>query len=954
MRASLRPFAFLALVPLLACGGPPARTRSTRARVERPDPPLPPLPWNVEATALPALETPLVALVGGTVMTAAGQVIEDGVVVLDDGLIQAVGPRASVSIPQGARVIDATGRFVTPGVIDVHSHMGVYPVPSVGAHDDGNEATSPTTPQVRAADSFWPQDPALGRALAAGVTTIQVLPGSANLIGGAGETIHMHPGRTVTEMMFPGAPDTMKMACGENPKRVYGEQHQAPSTRMGNVAGYRAAFQEAIEYGRTWEHWQREHQAWARDREDDGEDESEPDIDGETGAGDDDPESDDDSDTGPPDPPTRNFGHELVLGAMQGRVLVQMHCYRADEMARMIEVGHEMGFRVRSFHHAVEAYKIRDLLHDEDISISTWADWWGFKLEAFDAIPENLGLLTQAHVRGVLHSDSPMLVQRLNQEVGKAVTSARAHGVAITDDEALRWITANAAWTLGIEDRVGTLEAGRVADVVVWSAHPFSVYAHADLVFVDGVLEHDRSVDPVGRRSDFEVGLDLEPRTSPPSPPHPTVADGPRPTARTASGLDSLVITHVRVLTGELGDRASVDDATVHVSGERITRIEPHGAAPASTDWLTVIDGTGLVLTPGFIALETHLGMAEIDLEPSTRDTSHEADAEAIHAAFTAADGYNPLSTLIPVARMGGVVAALSTPEGGLVSGTSSFVDLAGRDRSAVRDAEAALHVDLNEGGLAAAHGARPAALQRLRELLDDARLFARQRAAFDRAEMRETGVSRLDLERVAEALEGALPVIVRVSRAADILGVLALAEEYELHLVLSGVEEGWMVAESIARANVPVVVQPLGNLPSTFASLHTRFDNASLLAQAGVRVAIYEPGAWDVHNLRQEAGNAVAWGMPADAALSAITRVPAEIAGQGADYGVLAPGRLASMVLWNGDPFETTTLPVHLYVRGRELPLRSRQSELFDRYRDLSQVRRGTRGLPVRATTPE
>jgi imidazolonepropionase-like amidohydrolase len=868
-------------------------------------------------------------------------------------------------------VIDTRGRWVTPGIIDTHSHMGVYPVPSVQAHADGNEATSPTTPEMRAADSFWPQDPALGRAVAAGVTTIQVLPGSANLIGGAGETIHMHPGRTVTEMTFPGAPPTMKMACGENPKRVYGEQHQAPSTRMGNVAGYREAFQAAIEYGRAWEHWQRAHQAWAREH---GEDEDAPATAGDEAAehhahhGDREARGhhdhgvtgqdtaidaeDHDGDTGPPTPPTRDFGHELLLGALQGRVLVQMHCYRADEMARMIEVGQEMGFRVRSFHHAVEAYKIRDLLHDADISISTWTDWWGFKLEAFDAIPENLGLLTESGVRGVLHSDSPMLVQRLNQEVGKAVTAARARGIAITDDQALRWITANAAWTLGIEDRTGTLEVGRMADVVVWSAHPFSVYARADLVFVDGVLEHERSADPVGRRSDFELGLDEEPS--------PDVARGgargprrtPRrvPPARPVTGAPTLAITGVRVLTGVTGDGAEIPEATVIVAGDRIARVVS-GAMPVAAP--TVIDGHGLVLTPGFIAVETHLGLAEIDLETSTRDAGHESAPDAIRAAFTAVDGYNPLSTLIPVARLGGVLAAVSTPEGGLVSGTSSFVDLAGRDRSVVRDAETALHVDLGEGGVGAAHGARPAAIQRLRELFDDARLFARQRAAFDRAQMRETHVSRLDLERVVQALERALPVVVRVSRAADILGVLALAADYDLRLVLSGAEEAWRVADAIAAAGVPVIVQPMANLPSHFGALHTRFDNAALLTAAGVEVMIYEPGAWDVRNLRQEAGNAVAWGMPRDAALAAITSVPARVFDQGEGYGEIAPGRVASMVLWSGDPFETTTTVARIFVRGRELPLRSRQTALFERYRDLGSVRRGLRELGASSGSP-
>jgi imidazolonepropionase-like amidohydrolase len=513
-----------ALLTMLGCGGAQHTTVAHAPHIEDPEPPLPRLPWETVRPVSPTIRSPLVAITGGTVMTATGRVIEHGIVIFENGRIRSVGAAADIAVPDGATVIDATNRFVTPGVIDTHSHMGVYPEPEVTAHDDGNEATDPVTAQVRAIDSFWPQDPALARALAAGVTTIQVLPGSANLIGGAGETMHMHLGRAATEMEFPEAPDTMKMACGENPKRVYGEQHTFPSTRMGNVAGYRIAFQQAVEYGQSWAHWQEEQQewqsnqdAWARHQARELEridaaasTESVRVIEGEAAASHE-TADDDADDPGPqPTPPERDFGMELLLGAIEGRVLVQMHCYRADEMARMIEISHEFGFRIQSFHHAVEAYKIRDLLAAEDIGISTWADWWGFKVEAFDAIPENLALLTQAGVRGIVHSDSPMLVQRLPQEAAKAMTAGRERGIEITDDQALRWITANPAWALGIDDRVGTLEEGRIADVVVWSGSPFSVYTHADLVYVDGILEHDRARDGAAPITDFEVGMEIE------------------------------------------------------------------------------------------------------------------------------------------------------------------------------------------------------------------------------------------------------------------------------------------------------------------------------------------------------------------------------------------------------------------------------------------------------------
>jgi imidazolonepropionase-like amidohydrolase len=346
----------------------------------------------------------------------------------------------------------------------------------------------------------------------------------------------------------------------------------------------------------------------------------------------------------------------------------------------------------------------------------------------------------------------------------------------------------------------------------------------------------------------------------------------------------------------------------------------------------------------------TSIGLHEIELERSTRDTGPEFEdptRDPIRAAFSAADGYNPLSTLIPVARMGGVTTAMSTPEGGLVSGTSAWVDLAGRSvAEAVRREHLALHVNLDDDGIAAAGGARPSAWTRLRELFDDARLYMRQRAAFDRGQFRDTHASRLDLERVGQALERRFPIVIRASRASDLSRAIAFAREYRFDLVLAGAEEAWMVARELADARVPVIVQAMANLPSRFSALHTRYDNAAILARAGVRVILMSPGAWDVRNLRQEAGNAVAWGMDHEAALAAITSVPAEVFGMDRDYGTITVGRLANLVVWSGDPFELTTVPRRIFVRGSEIPLRSRQTLLFERYRSLGRGPRGWPGL--------
>ena len=422
-----------------------------------------------------------VLILHGAVMTAAGQRFDPGYVLMENGRVAGVGGGDGPNA-QGRAVVDARGKFVTPGLIDPHSHMGVYPVPETSAHDDGNEMTDPVTASLRAEHSFWPQDPAIERAVAGGVTTIAVLPGSGNLIGGRGFTMHLAPKAGARAMRFPGAPQILKMACGENPKRVYGDMKRAPSTRMGNVRAMREAFLKAQKYARDWDDWSKKSSRapGAADTKGD--------------AGHDDK------------PPDRDLGLETLALALRGDVLVQWHCYQADDMLAALQVAREFGFKVRAFHHALEAYKIRDVLVREGVGIATWDDWWGFKMEAYDGIPENLALFTEAGGRAAVHSDSPIAIQILNQAAAKALAAGRAAGVKLDENDALRWLTANPAWVLGIEDQVGTLELGKRADVVVWSEDPLSVYAHADLVYIDGRLVFDRAR-PGAPWSDFEVGV---------------------------------------------------------------------------------------------------------------------------------------------------------------------------------------------------------------------------------------------------------------------------------------------------------------------------------------------------------------------------------------------------------------------------------------------------------------
>ncbi len=416
--------------------------------------------WESTYVPLPS-QTTLIR--DATIMTAAGQEITGGDLLIEDGKIAALGPE--VAAPAQATVVDAGGRFVTPGIIDTHSHLGVYPSPGVEAHSEGNEATDPTTAQVWAIHSVWPQDPGFTRALAGGVTTLQILPGSANLIGGRGVTVKNLPHRSAQAMMFPDAPMALKMACGENPKRVYDER--GPSTRMGNWAGYREAFIDAQAYREKWDDW------------------------AENGG----------------EKPERDLANETLAEVLRGNILIHNHCYRADDMVNMLNVAREFGFDIRSFHHAVEAYKVRDYLARDSVAASMWTDWWGFKMEAFDMVPQNIALVSEAGARAILHTDDAMGIQIMNQDAARAMAFGRAAGLDVTRNEALRWITANPAWALGLDDRIGTLEVGKNADVVVWSGDPFSVYTHADLVFIDGALVYDRSRADMQPTTDFELGI---------------------------------------------------------------------------------------------------------------------------------------------------------------------------------------------------------------------------------------------------------------------------------------------------------------------------------------------------------------------------------------------------------------------------------------------------------------
>lgn len=428
-----------------------------------------PPPRQPVLEAPPSLYRPLqrvdTLLTGATVLDGAGGRLEPGEVLMRDGRIVAVGHGLA---HEGATVVDASGRWITPGIIDIHTHYGVYLLPQSAAEASISDVIEESDPDV--ADTWIehavrPGDPAFSRALAAGVTTLQILPGSGALFGGRTVIVKPVPAVTVDQMRFPGARQGLKMACGANPASSFGSRGRFPNSRQGEIAGVRAAFLEAERYRKDWDDYRAGRKTEA---------------------------------------PKRDLKMDTLAAVLRGDIRVHLHCYRADDIDNWISTLEEFGVRLAAVHHAVEGYKIAPLLVQKKVCAAVWPDWWGFKREAEDGIPENAAFIDAAGGCVVMHSDIPLLGSLLNVEAGKAAAAGRRAGLAIPEEHAIRWLTSNAARALGLEAQIGQLAPGMNADLVVWSGNPFSIYSKADLVFIDGAVAYDRRAAP--RPSDFELG----------------------------------------------------------------------------------------------------------------------------------------------------------------------------------------------------------------------------------------------------------------------------------------------------------------------------------------------------------------------------------------------------------------------------------------------------------------
>ncbi len=448
-------------------------------------------PWLQDAfpSTYSAPAAPALLIRNATILDGAGQRLDNADIRLADGRVVAVGH--GLENGGGDTEIDARGRWLTPGIIDVHSHDGTVAQPRTTIDQEASDVSELSDPNV--ADTLIetavnPQDPAFSRALRSGVTTLQILPGSSPVFGGRSVVVHPIRATTVAAMELPSAPPGFKMACGENPKAHGAESRRGPTSRQGEIAYIRRTLADARDYLREWNRF--------------------------ASAADDAEASERRSDRrerhrGPPpqrDGPRADARRAVLAGIVNGDFRLNVHCYRADDMAVMLSVAREFGFRITAFHHAAEAYKIPELLREHGACAAVWGDWWGFKMEAQDAIRANAALLDEAGVCVAMHSDSASSGQRLPLEAAKAAGAARAAGIVIPPERMIRWVTSNPARILGLDRRIGTLAPGFEADIVLWSGDPFSVYTRADLVIIGGAIAYDRANPPADPPSDFELG----------------------------------------------------------------------------------------------------------------------------------------------------------------------------------------------------------------------------------------------------------------------------------------------------------------------------------------------------------------------------------------------------------------------------------------------------------------
>jgi len=878
-------------------------------------------PAGLAAGAAPASE-PVIAITHATILTVTNGVIADGTVVIRGGQIAEVG--RNVTVPSGAEVIDATGRFVSPGIIDCHSHI---------AADSINEGGTTVSSMTGIEDVFNPTDIDIYRDLAGGLTTANVLHGSANPIGGKNYVIKLRWGKPHAEdFKFEGAMPGIKFALGENPKdmRQFGQQgpRRYPSSRLGVEYVIRDAFTRAKAYQAAWKAY---------------------DAKKKTAEG--------------ALPPRRDLQLEPLVEVLEGKRLVHAHCYRSDEILMLLRLADEMGFKVATLQHALEAYRVAPEIKAHGAGVSTFADWWGYKVEASGATPWNAAMCLRRGIVVSINSDSAEHARRLNTEAAKMIKYG-----GLTEDEALALVTINPAKQLRIDNHVGSIEVGKDADVVIWNHHPLSSYALADRVYIDGTLYYDRTKEDQ-RVTDLKTKKDAllkaekdaaekakaekadkgdkkapeGPSPASPSEPAPTAERSEAAPARAERGpvpaavhitndAPAIAITNARIVPVT---SPVIEKGTILIKGGRIVALGRDVAVPQGAD---VIDATGSEVYPGWIEPSTSLGLDE----PGPRGFQDTSEQTPLNPELRTRVAFHVESDGIPVARSNGVTTVGVAPDGGILGGEIAVMNLDGWtwEQATLRQS-AGISMQFPPVRPPRRFGAAPGRdesyddLKKARDKKLDDVVALLERARAYSAMPPASRPTDWVLESLVPVIDGAAPVFVGADSEADIKDAVAFADRAKIRIVLVGGADSPLVASLLKQKNIPVVFGPVQDLP-TRPDFHQadRYRAGAALADAGVKFAFTMGGDETFErDLPYQAAESIAWGLSRDAALRALTIDAAAILGVDKEVGSLEPGKLANLFIARGDPLEVRTEVTEVIIAGRRVGVDNIHRQFYEKW---------------------
>jgi imidazolonepropionase-like amidohydrolase len=821
--------------------------------------------WVVELDSdrKPAVHTGgSVVLRHATIYPITSPPVENTDILIRDGKIAAIG--RDLPAPAGMTAIDATGWHITPGIIDCHSHIGVEEV---------NEYSASVTSEVRVADAIDPYEIEIYRALAGGVTTQHTMHGSANTIGGQNVTMKLRYKASPRSLPIEGAPASIKFALGENVTlKNYDadepeDRTRFPHSRMGVESVMRQAFVAAEEYRAA----KRAASATSA-------------------------------------PIRRDLRLDALSDVLDGKIWVHCHGYRADEYLRLFAVAEDFGFRVAVMHHALEAYRMIPEIIRHGCAVSTFADDWAYKIEAYNATAYNAADLVQHGINTSVNSDSEATIRYLPIEAGKTV---RWGGLSAS--AALALVTLNPAQQLGIANRVGSLENGKDGDLACFNGPPLDSFSKCIMTLMDGevVFQHPRPVRAAPIRP-------IKPAEQSPVP----IGHGLRNTYAIIGG------------TLHPMDGPAIEKCTVIIRDGVIESAGAQAGVPAEA---TIIDATGLHVWPGLIDASSVLGLREILLARATRD---ESDTAKMQPELLAASAINPFSAHVELARAAGITTALTRPSDGWISGQSALIDLAGWSAPEMMRREAiALHMelptwsrDVPKKDLADKKQENAEQMRQIEEFFEAATLDAEVRGKPG------APAAPRDLRREALApyLCGDRPVIFRADSYREIRDALSFAGKHKLHAVIDGGREAWKCAALLAESKTPVILTTVLTYPASRSEpFDSVFANAAALERAGVPFCFGSGEAANAMDLPIEVGMAVAHGLDPDRAMNALTRGAAEILGVADEIGTLAPGKVANVIVTTDYPIQVTAGVTHEFIRGEPIKLETMQTRQIARFRE-------------------